>query len=147
MAGSPGTPPATAGSLPRTLVLVALTIHFFSLFLQYQDNTGHGMLGYATDTTRYTTLEWWAGKDAATGLALKPYAVFVIPALLFVWCSRHRQHPFWQRYGYWATLVLLLVFATGGALVRTTGGQLSMVSLGLVGLATYLDRKARKAAP
>ena len=129
---------------PRKLVVVALIVHFFSLFLMYQDE----------DQTAGTPIMWNTGAivnvgnriPEQTGFQLKPFAPFVIGALLLVFLTSIYQHPFWKKYGYWVTVVAIFFFAMGGAVVRTTGGNLSLLTWGLMIIAALLNSLSKKDA-
>jgi hypothetical protein len=105
-----------------------------------------------TDTDHYTGITLGIGKDAGTGFRVKPLAVVVIAGLAavwassFAWATRVRESSFWRRHGYLATLGLLVVFAYGGAVVRTTGGRMATLSLLLVAYAAYKHRQESKGA-
>jgi hypothetical protein len=79
-----------------------------------------------------------------SGLEVKPYATYVIIGLFLVFTTDIAEENFWRRYGYWISLVVLIVFGIGGAIVRTSGGNLSLVSIALVIVAAYLNKKELK---
>ena len=141
------TPVATTSSpmsLARKIILAALLIHFVSLFLPYQDQGeqgGHTIawnVGLPNQGMVYATTT----VPEQTGFELKPYAAYLIIGLLIVFGTSLHQKPFWRRYGYGLSFALLLVFAFGGAIIRTSGGKLSLVSLGLVSLAALINWSA-----
>jgi len=78
---------------------------------------------------------------AQTGMQLKPLAPAVLVILFVFFLSKLALDPFWKKYGYWITLVLVIVFATGGAVIRTTGGNISLISVGLLLVAALINRK------
>jgi hypothetical protein len=134
-------PPANGRSVARAIILVALVIHFGSLYLLYQDNESHGTL--SIDAHYNTTGHYYDGASEATGFKLKPYAPLVLIALFIIYATNLYRHPFWDRWGYLLTLGLVLFGAMGGALVRTPGGKLSLFTFGLLCLATFIHRQAR----
>ncbi len=121
----------------RKIVLVALALHFFSLFFIYQD----------ADVKDYKPLLWNTGQfvqvgtevPVQTGMKLKPLGAGVIIILFILFLSKMAVDPFWKKYGYWITIVLVIAFAFGGAVVRTTGGNMSLVSVGLLFIAAFLN--------
>jgi hypothetical protein len=132
-------------SLAKKIVLVALTIHLISLLFQYQDvaTTGGPIpMTWADGSTQY----YYNSTKEKTGIELRPFAGIVIIGLMGIFLTRLSKHPFWVKYGYWATLVILILTAFGGAIIRTTGGKMSLVSLGLVILAAIVNGRELKQA-
>lgn len=140
------TPAASNGTLlARKIIIAALVIHFFSLFFLYQDDTSWGQLLIGPDFS--TEGIYHFGPPPQRGFRRKPFAVFIIIGLLIVYGSSLYRKPFWDRHGYWITLVLIFFGAMGGAIVRTNGGRLSLISFILLCIAAYIHRKARRQQP
>jgi O-antigen ligase len=116
-------------------MFIALVIHFISLYLPYQDSER------TIAPVRINGVDMYGTIPERSGLEVKPYAVYVICGLFFVVATDIAEETFWRRYGYWISLVLLIVFATGGTIIRTSGGTLSLVSIALVIVAAYLNKK------
>lgn len=133
-----------AMSTARKMVLAALLLHFCSLFFTYQDD----------DVKDTHTIMWNTGRfvqvgtevPVQTGMQLKPLAPAVLVILFVLFLSKMAVDPFWKKYGYWITLALVIAFATGGAVIRTTGGNISLVSVGLLLIAALMNRKDLVAA-
>jgi hypothetical protein len=122
-------------STARKLVLLALLIHFISMYLPYQDSEK------TISPFGFNGVDIYGTIPERTGIQVKPYGIYVISALFIVFATSIAEEQLWRRYGYWVSFVLLLLFATGGAILRTSGGNLSLVSLGLVIVAAYLNGK------
>jgi uncharacterized membrane protein YoaK (UPF0700 family) len=137
--------PATKGSgntsLARKLMLAALVIHLFSLFLPYRDSQNEGSPVYLE---KWHVIGIQGVSKELTGFEEKPYAIYVIIGLLVMFGSDLYEEPIWRRYIYWISFVLLICFAFGGAPFRTSGGKLAMFCLAIVLIAAYLDRKEIK---
>jgi len=126
----------------RKIVLVALALHFFSLFFIYQDE----------DEKDYHPVLWNTGQivhigtevPVQTGMQLKPLAPAVLVILFVLFLSKLAVDPFWKKYGYWITIAMIIAFAFGGAVVRTTGGNMSLVSVGLLFVAAFLNTAQQK---
>jgi len=133
-----------AMSTARKIVLVALFLHFCSLFFTYQDDDVKDPHTIMWNTGRFVQV----GTDVPvqTGMQLKPLAPAVLVILFVFFLSKLAVDPFWKKYGYWITLVLVIVFATGGAVIRTTGGNISLISVGLLLVAALINRKELIAA-
>lgn len=139
--------PATLSSMskPRKLMLAALGVHLLSLFMTYQDESASGDVPILWNTGKIVHFQNTTPEQ--TGFQLKPYAIFVIAGLFAAFAKKFYENPIWRRYGYWISLVLLLVFAFGGAPFRTAGGWLSIISLGLVIYAAFANGKLSKRQP
>ncbi len=128
-------------ALARGLMLAALVIHLLSLFLPYRDSEKEGSPVY---------LEKWhvvgiqGYSKELTGFQEKPYAVYVIVSLLVLFGTDLYEEPIWKRFVYWISFALLAYYAFGGAPLRTSGGKLSMICLGMVLIAAYLNEKSFK---
>ncbi len=123
-------------SMPRKLIISALLIHLFSLFLPYRDSPYYSGIDIGGIIMQ--------GNDGKTGFEEKPYAVYVIIGLLVLFLTNLYKEPLWNRFVYWISFVLLIWFAFGGAPFRTSGGKLAMFCLALVLLAAYLNERELK---
>jgi hypothetical protein len=131
-------------SKARKLVLAALLLHLISLFFTYQDS----------DVKNTQTIMWNTGdfvklgteEPVQTGMQLKPFGAAVIIILIIFFLSKMAEDPFWRKYGYWITLALVIFFAMGGAVIRTTGGNISLISVGLLFVAAFNNRNNLMAA-
>jgi len=128
-----------AMSTARKIVLAALLLHFCSLFFTYQDDDVKSPHTIMWNTGRFVQVD--TEVPAQTGMQLKPLAPAVLVILFVFFLSKLALDPFWKKYGYWITLVLVIVFATGGAVIRTTGGNISLISVGLLLVAALINRK------
>ncbi|MEO7310665.1 MAG: hypothetical protein ABIX01_09715 [Chitinophagaceae bacterium] len=129
-------------STARSLMIGALATDFWSLFLPYVDNHSDGDIPILWNTGNIVHFQNEVAEK--TGFQLLPYAGYVVAGLIILFISNYSIKPFWQRYGYWISLILLLVFAFGGAVIRTTGGILSLFCMALVIIAIYLNSRDRR---
>lgn len=132
----------TKMSKARILMIAALAIYFLSLFLPYQDEGTSGDQPILWNTGVIVHLQNTVPEQ--TGFQLFHYAGFVVGGLFLLFITAFYKNAFWQRYGYWISLVLVLFFAFGGAVIRTSGGKLSLLCVALIILAAYLNAKDRK---
>lgn len=137
--------PAVKGSnnasIARKLMLAALLIHLFSLFLPYRDSQNDGSPVYLE---KWHVVAIQGVTQVQTGFQEKPYAVYVIIGLLVLFGTDLYKKPLWKRFVFWISFVLLILFAFGGAPLRTSGGKLSMFCLAIVLIAAYLNEKELK---
>lgn len=139
----------TRSPLARKIIIAALVIHFVALFLPFTEeatvadhpiawNVGLPNAGIVTPS--HTTPE-------LRGFQLHHWAIFIIIGLLIVFLTNIHRSPFWQRWGYWLSFVLLLIFAFGPSIITTSGGKFSLLSMGLVFLAAVINLIASKQTP
>ena len=83
----------------------------------------------------------------ATGFKKKPVAVYIIIVLMLAYLTNFCEDPAWKQWGYWGSLAALIYFGVGGAVIRTTGGNLSLISIGIVLIAALLNMKRNQPKP
>lgn len=125
----------------RKLMLAALLIHLFSLFLPYRDSQADGNPIYLE---KWHVIGIQGVTQEKTGFQEMPYAVYVIIGLLILFGTDLYEEQLWKRFVYWISFVLLVWFAFGGAPLRTSGGKVSMFCLAIVLISAYLNEKEFK---
>jgi hypothetical protein len=111
------------------LLILSLVIHLISLPLPYRNQED--------DIPRHEfgLVSIHGQIPKATGLALCPYAWIVLIACLVAVASVVATKPWFRWIGPPAILVAQFAFGIGGAPLRSSGGKLAFLSLGLTLLA------------
>ena len=131
------TTPTTSKTSSLTLIRWAIAVSFVSQFLPYAD--GGGYLTNPMDTDYYTGSVLTG--NPGTGWQKHPMAIVVLAALAYASWSSFRERPFWRAWGHWIALGGILLCTTDAAPLRTSGGFLGVVAVGLAVAALIVRRR------
>lgn len=123
---------------------VTLVLLFASQFLQYFDDTSHAFMTWDSDFNTELTL--WFGRPTGTGWELHPQAYVIIAALVLIYLNDFSETRFWTNWGWWLTVALVFACVTPAS-IRTDGGKLGLICLGLALLAAILNFVQNRARP
>src|SRR5438128_2046421 len=114
----PGTAVPAASTTARNLLLAGLVLCFLGLFGKYTSGDAVTLLPLSLPGS---TIQLTVQAPMVSGFALRPFAVYLIIGLAVVFLTTLRDNPFWQRYGYLVSAILLLCFCTLGGFLSIVG--------------------------
>lgn len=141
------TPPPTRSKdwpWPRVLLMVSLVLHLISLPFPYQEQENDLL------RMRFGVVDVYGQNPKATGMALCPKAWMVLLSCLVVVGNDIATARWFRWLGPPAILVAQVAFGIAGAPLRSSGGKLAFLSLGLTLLAIlghwFLAARSRPAS-
>ncbi|MDB5430564.1 MAG: hypothetical protein JWP35_1680 [Caulobacter sp.] len=124
----------------RKTMMAAIILLFVSQFLPYRHASGGGYLTREMDTDHYTGHVFFNGHSAATGWQAHPYAIVLIGALAAIYLTKFHTRPWWVKWGYWASCVIIFP-CISGEVIATPGGLMGLVAFGLAVLTAFNHHK------
>ena len=134
-------------SLAQLVMIAAILLLFVSQFFYYFDDKGTAVLGNMTNLDYYTTLDFISFDRIGTGWELHPHAYVILVLLAFAFLRDDiLDHPLFQRWGWWVSLILVFAAIIPGAPMRATGAGMGGIAFLIAIAAVVLHRRERKAA-
>jgi hypothetical protein len=130
-------------SFARLLAIAALGLLLLSQFFYYFDDGNTGILTFGPDFSS-SRLHLWFG-SIGTGWDLHPHAYIILLVLAFALLRDDiADTPLFDRFGYWAMLILFFAATTPGAPFRATGAGLGAIATLMALAAAALNKRDRK---
>ena len=136
----------------QRLMIAAIVLLFVSQFFLYLNDEGSGFIPNAMDLEHYTQLVITSFGAVGTGWELHPHAYVIVVVLAFAFLRDDIvTSPLFSRFGWWASLVLVVAAIVPGAPLRdaigaSMGGIAFLSALGAVILHHIEARQAKAAA-
>ncbi len=134
-------------SRARLLMLVALALSIISQFFLYESQSDHSYMSLGPNFSSTVYLDLTA-RDAATGWDAHPHAYIILLLLTFALLRDDiAETPWFHRFGYWLSALLLFVAASPAAPFRAKGAAMGCIAFLIALVAAFLQRRTRKSNP
>ena len=131
----------------RLLMIAAIALLFVSQFFLYLDDPSSALLTIGGDFS--STLHIFDFGAKGTGWELHPHAWVILVVLGFVFLrDDFIDHPLFVRFGWWASVALVIAATAPGAYFRAFGGGLGGIAVLMALGAAFLHLiETKRAAP
>ncbi len=133
-----------AGKTPaRLLMIAAIVLLLVSQFFLYLDDPATGQLFVDAD---FNTAGFYSIPPTGTGWELHPHAYVILVVLAFAYLRDDILEMRWfDRAGWWLTVVLFIAATIPGAYLRATGGGMGGIAVLMAIIAAILHMRERRA--
>ena len=134
-------------SRARLLMLAALALSIISQFFLYESKSdlSYMSLGPNFSSTVYLDL---TARDAATGWEMHPQAYIILLVLAFALLRDDvAEMPWFERFGYWLSAILLFLAATPAAPFRAKGAAMGCIAFLIALAAAFLQQRTKQSNP
>ncbi len=132
----------------RLVMIAAVALLFVSQFFYYLDDPSSAQLSIGPDFSSSTLYIFDFGAKG-TGWELHPHAWVILVVLGFAFLrDDFIDHPLFIRFGWWASVVLVIAATAPGAYLRAFGGGMGGIAVLMAIGATLLHMaETKRAAP